>query len=83
MAQALPATTAAAGIQISDLVIADLLIEVDPDLDEAPDGAIEALAAQVRPALALTAEAFRQVANVRDGEAVFRRIVDNMLAAAG
>lgn len=81
MAQAIPA--AGGGIHISDLVIADLLIEVDPDLDDAPEGEIEALAAQVRPALALTVEAFRQVADVRDGEAVFRRFVDNMLAAAG
>jgi len=31
----------------------------------------------------MTAEAFRQVAAIRDGEAVFRRFVDNMLAAAG
>jgi len=28
----------------------------------------------------MTAEAFRQVAAIRDGEAVFRRFVDNMLA---
>lgn len=79
MGQAIPAS--AAGVVISDLVIADLLVEVDPDLEDEPDGAIEALAAQVRPALNMTAEAFRQVANVRDGEAVFRRFVDNMLAA--
>lgn len=78
MAQAIPAT---AGVVISDLVIADLLVEVDPDLEDEPDGVIESLSATMQPALNMTAEAFRQVANVRDGEAVFRRFVDNMLAA--
>lgn len=78
MAQAIPAT---AGVVISDLFIADLLVEVDPDLEDEPDGVIESLSATMQPALALTAEAFRQVANVRDGEAVFRRFIDNMLAA--
>lgn len=82
MGQAMP-VFAAAGINISPLVVQDLLVEVDPELEDEPDGAIEALAAQVGPALALTAEAFRQVAGVRDGEAVFRRFIENMLAAAG
>lgn len=68
---------------VDDLVIEDLLLEVDPDLEDEPDGCIEALTVQVRPALDKVVEAFGLVANVRDGEAIFRRFVDNMLAAAG
>lgn len=69
-----------AGI-VDDLVIEDLLLEVDPDLEDEPEGCIDALSAQVRPALDKAVEAFRLVANVRNGEALFRRFIDNMLAA--
>lgn len=69
------------GIKIDELVIKDLLLEVDPDLEDEPESCIEALAVQVRPALDRAAEAFAMVANVPAGEVIFRRFVDNMLAA--
>lgn len=75
------------GIEIDEWVAQELLIECNPKLDDNDDEQagciIETLAAQIKPALAMTAQALAMVKSLHipNGEAVLQRFMKNMISA--
>lgn len=70
---------------VDKAIIEGILVDIDPDLDNAdrdnPDRDVAQLAEALQPGLTKAAEALRLVLPAKHGRAVLRRFVGDMLSA--
>ena len=66
---------------VDKTIVEDLLVEAEPELENAPDTEVDALAALLQPALDLVVSAYRQVSARTCTEVAFRRFMERMAQA--